>query len=261
MKRIAYVAAASALLFSLSSCVVEKRHAADGSIPEGLVTRSEAINDFSELDVSGCAKIVFKQGPADSVRIMADKELVDLVKVEQDGGVLSISRKNGGSKFSLFGNESKVYIELSSPNLERLNLSGANDFSIKDSLLTDNFDVEISGAVDLKVDKLVASDAVTLSVSGAGNVDFDDLTAKSFALGMSGAGELDAKIHEAQTVKVRISGAGEADLDLDSCGDVYVSTSGAANVELKGDAATFDFSKSGVGSVDYDKLRVANPRN
>ena len=67
----------------------------------------------------------------------------------------------------------------------------------------------------------------------------DYLTAKSFTLNMSGAGD--------------------ADLDLYSCGDVYVRTSGAADVTLKGDAETFDFSKSGAGSVDHDKLKVANP--
>ena len=87
----------------------------------------------------------------------------------------------------------------------------------------------------------------------------DYLTAKSFTLNMSGAGDVDAKIHDAQTVKVGISGAGDADLDLYSCGDVYVRTSGAADVTLKGDAETFDFSKSGSGSVENDKLKVANP--
>lgn len=259
MKKAIYALAASAILFSLTSCVIEKRHASDGSLNGGYVSRSEAIKPFSELYVSGYAEIIFTQGPTDSVRIEASKETVDLVTVEQDGETLYISKKNSPKKINLWGSDDHIYVYLASPNLEKLNLSGANDFTVNDSLLTDNFDVVIAGAGDLKINKLVASNSVTVSLSGAGDADLDNLTAKSFVLNMSGAGDVDAKIHDTQTVKVGISGAGDADLDLDSCGDVYVRTSGAADVTLKGDAETFDFSKSGAGSIDYGKLKVANP--
>ncbi len=258
MKKAIYALATSAILFTLTSCVIEKRHASDGSLNGEYVSRSEAIKPFSELYVSGYSEIIFTQGPTDSVRIEASKELVDLVTVEQDGEALSISKKNSPRKFNLWSNDDRIFVYLASPNLVKLALSGANDFTV-DSLLTDNFDVVIAGAGDLKINKLVASNSVTVSVSGAGDADLDYLTAKSFTLNMSGAGEVDAKIHDAQTVKVGISGAGDADLDLYSCGDVYVRTSGAADVTLKGDAETFDFSKSGVGSVDHDELKVANP--
>lgn len=259
MKKAIYALAASAILFTLTSCVIEKRHASDGSLNGDFVSRSEAIKPFSELYVSGYSEIIFTQGPTDSVRIEASKELVDLVTIEQDGETLSISKKNSPKKINLWGSDDRIFVYLASPNLVKLNLSGANDFTVKDSLLTDNFDVVIAGAGDLKINKLVASNSVTVSVSGAGDADMDYLTAKSFTLNMSGAGDVDAKIHDAQTVKVGISGAGDADLDLYSCGDVYVRTSGAADVTLKGDAETFDFSKSGAGSVDHDKLKVANP--
>ncbi len=259
MKKAIYAAAASALILSLSSCVIEKRHASDGSLNGDFVSRSEAIKPFSELWVSGYAEIIFIQGPTDSVRIEANKEIVDLVTVEQDGETLSISKKNAYWKFNLLGKDDRIFIYLASPNLEKLTLSGANDFTVKDSLLTDNFDVVISGSGDLDINKLVASNTVKLSVSGAGDANLDNVTAKSFILNMSGAGDVDAKIHDAQTVKVGISGAGDAHFDLDSCGDVYVRTSGAADVTLKGEADTFDFSKSGAGSVDYDNLRIANP--
>ncbi|MGN0029128.1 MAG: head GIN domain-containing protein [Marinilabiliaceae bacterium] len=246
-------ALASAVLFS--SCILEKRHTADGELRDGLITVSQPISEFSEIEASGAMVIAYRQAPTDSIRIEGAANLVSRVIVDQEGERLKLRMKEGRVSMSDAGPKLVVY--LSSENLSSVRLSGANKLKMSEPVSVDELRLGVAGAGDVDIDDLTVKDRLRIDLSGAGDLDIDNATANRVDIRMSGAGNIDANFKNASAVNVDVSGAGDADLKLTDCGDIRCDVSGAANVDLAGSAQRLDFSKSGAADVDYDKLSLA----
>ena len=249
------VALASACLFS--SCILEKRHSADGELRSGLVSVSQPISEFSEIEASGAMVISYRQAPSDSIRIEGAAKLVSRVVVEQDGETINLRMKEGGS-VSMSDAGPKLVVYLSSGNLSRVRLSGANKLRMDEPVAVDNLDLDVTGAGDVDVDNVTVKDRLQIELSGAGNIDLDNVVAEKVDIRMGGAGDIDGNIKSASSVDVEVSGAGNADVKLTDCGDVRCDVSGAADVKLSGTAKRLKFSKSGAADVDYDDLKVSD---
>lgn len=258
MKLIILSSVALAVAAMLSSCVLEKRHTSDGVFSADYVSVSYPITNFSELDASGAEYIVFRQAPADSVRIEGASSAVNNVVVDQKGECLSIRMKSEGFKLpSMDGNSPKVTVYLSSESLNKVVLSGANDFSMADSVNVKELAIELSGAGNVDISSLYVQNLFSVGLSGAGDIDIDDATVGSFRVRMSGAGDLDANVKGAATVYVRVSGAGDASLNLVDCGDVECNASGAGDVDLSGNAARLRYDTSGAADVNFNSLSLS----
>lgn len=248
------VALFSATLFS--SCILEKRHSSTGELRGDLARVAFPITDFSTLRVSGSSLIYFTQGPADSVVIEADSKILDdEISVEQDGAKLIIKSQSERSNFN--STSPKVVIYVSTPNIERFDVSGANSIKMQDSVKVQNLAINISGAGDVKARYLAVSNECSLEISGAGEADFKNVVCDVFDVRMSGAGNLDAKVTKASNVKIRVSGAGDADLDLDDCGDIRCDVSGAADIDLEGTARNLTYSGGVSSDVSYSDLKLS----
>lgn len=257
MKLITLSSVALAVAAMLSSCVLEKRHTSDGVFSADYVSVSYPISNFSELDASGAEYIIFRQAPADSVRIEGASSAVNKVVVDQKGEYLSIRMKSEGFKLpSMDGNSPNVTVYLSSESLNKVVLSGANDFSMADSVNVKELAIELSGAGNVDISRLYVQNLFSVGLSGAGDIDID-ATVGSFRVRMSGAGYLDANVKGAATVYVRVSGAGDASLNLVDCGDVECNASGAGDVDLSGNAARLKYDTSGAADVNFNSLSLS----
>lgn len=246
-------ALASAVLFS--SCILEKRHTADGELRDGLITVSQPIAEFSEIEASGAMVIAYRQAPSDSVRIEGAANLVSRVVVDQDGDRLRLRMKEGRVSMSDAGPKLVVYV--SSENLSSVRLSGANKLKISEPVSVPELHLDVTGAGDVDVEDLTVKDRLRVDLSGAGNLDIDNAVAGEVDLRMSGAGDIDGNFKNASSVNIEVSGAGDADLSLADCGDVRCHVSGAADVKLKGTARRLDCDKSGAADIDYDSLKTS----
>ena len=191
------------------------------------------VEDFTAIRCNIPADIVFTQGEP-SVKVIAKSGTLDKISVQSTaddmGGLLTIS--NAG-KYS-FKNVRKLEIRVSTRQLSKVELNGAQSFTSKSEISTGDFDLQSSGAAEIELDGMSAAD-VRLLINGAGDIDIDNLDCKSLDIQVIGAGSCDVS-GKAKDAKVLISGAGDIDLS-----------------ELR--AESFDSDIKGIGSIKKPVLK------
>lgn len=258
MKRFISFAIAVVVAVAVSACIVEKRHAEDGSLRDGQVSMTFKVDSFERIDLGGSVTLVFTQGATDSLRVECAEGDRENIAVEQSGNRLRITKK-GRERNSSFRLDDKVVAYVSSPTLSRIEVSGACGIKMKEPVKFGNLRVVGSGASDIEI-RDIAADALRIETSGAANVKIDDATVVEFFVGISGAGNMEAKLRKSELVDVQVSGAGDIDLELEECGDVKCQVSGAGKIDLSGDARSVDTSTSGAGRVSKSGLRIGGGR-
>jgi Putative auto-transporter adhesin, head GIN domain len=208
----------------------------------GNISTSERnVSDFDQVEVHGAIDVYVSQGALRPVRIEGDENLLSYIEVEQRNNKIVVSTKKG---YNLRPSR-KMKIYLSSPNYNKLEVSGACNINTENKLTLSNpLNLEVSGAGDINAD--VNAPRIEAQVSGSGNVNMKGET-KNFELRISGAG--DAKCYEllTETTKVNISGAGSAQVFASVELDAHVS--GAGSIKYKGNAPKVNQQVSGAGSV------------
>jgi hypothetical protein len=227
------------LIVTASSCfnLGGKRVKGNGNIS----TIEKNVSDFDQVEVHGAIDVYVSQGELRPVRIEGDENLLSYIEVEQRNNKIEVSTRKG---FNLRPTK-KMKIYVTSPNYNKLEVSGACNINTENKLTLNNpLNLEVSGAGDINAD--VNAPRVEARVSGSGNVNMKGET-KSFELKISGAG--DARCYDllTETTKVNISGAGSAQVFASVELDAHVS--GAGSIKYKGNAPKVNQHVSGAGSV------------
>lgn len=246
------------MAIAMTACVIEKRHAQDGSPRDGQCVVAFKADSFERVTLGGSVTLVYTQGPADSIRIECAEEDAESLEVEQSGNRLRISPKGRQRGFGP-GSNRKVVAYASSPTLTSIDAGGACGIKMNEPVKFGDLRIMGAGASDIDI-RDIAADALRIETSGAGNVNIGTAAATEFRIEISGAGKLEAKLRKSERVDVQVSGAGNIDLDLEECGDVTCQVSGAGNIDLRGDARSVNTSASGAGHVDKSDLRIGGGR-
>ena len=172
------------------------------------------VKDFSEFVSGGNTKIEITQSDKEYLRVEADAEVMQRIKVDQTGKRVSVWLKsNKGGVFSWFGHGNEpVKVILGVRQLEYL---------------------ELSGGAHARVGELRGGD-FRFNASGAANADFALLTLDKLAMDLSGAGNARLAAVMAQAQHYEISGASNVEIKEGSHADnLWVSVSGASNFRGK----------------------------
>ena len=181
-------------------------------------TEQRETEAFDGVELSGAADIKIQCGEETSVSLTLDDNLLEMITTEVVNGTLEIG-KTGNYSSSL-----GLDIDISTPKLNELELSGACDVEVVDCN-TDELTLEVSGACDLKISGTV--DSVKLELSGAGDVDLTELVARSVSVELSGAAS--ASVNATEELDVEISGVGSVTYKGDP--EVTKSISGLGSVD------------------------------
>lgn len=179
----------------------------------------------SGLEVSGPLEVSVRVGPAPSLSIDADSNLLPLIRSEVSGGSLRVwiegsIRTNNGVKV--------VY---TTPSLTQLQSSGSGRLTIND----------------------LNGEALQVSKSGSGSAT---LTGRVATLDVrhSGSGQIDANGLRIGTARVSQSGSGRTSLGPLQGSDLNVTVSGSGSVQASGVATAVSARTSGSGSVDITNV-------
>ena len=226
------------IIVTASSChyMFAKRVRGNGTIK----TETRTAGQFTAIDVSGSINVYAKQDSVSSIRIEADENLMEYIRVDNEGGTIRIHEEEG---FNLRPTkEIRVYV--SGPSFKRFEASGACDIYSENKITnTEAITISLSGACDVKME--VNAPKVSADLSGAGTID---LRGDTKELWIDGSGSTDVKCFEmmSENTHVEISGAGDAEVHASVKLDVHVS--GAGSVRYKGNASV-NQDVSGAGSV------------
>lgn len=194
---------------------------------------------FDEIFISGNFKVTIAQEENYEVNLDVKDDLKPYVSVEQNGGRLEVRMKSG-----LFKNKfERGEIFIAAPNIRRVKASGGVELKTRNTIETDQMELEVSGASNVHL--AVVADRMETHLSGAGSMDLEG-EADIAEISISGAGKVNAYELVTNRLEVHVSGAGMARVHAQEELDVRVS--GAASLRYKGNP-TISQSISGAGSV------------
>ena len=223
------------------------------SYAEDIVAKSYDIKNVEEVIVHGGGHLELVQGDSESLRVEADREIMERVVVDQSGDKLTLNVKKSGNYFNFFhwfdNNNDEVKYILQLKNMHHLGLHGASQAKLGDWVGT-KLNVKGSGAAEVTFANVTLQD-FTVELSGASNSRFQQLIADRASFNLSGAANVDAKAAgQLKRLKVDASGASNFRCKLLKVSEADIDASGASNIDLN----VTDFLRagaSGASSIRY----------
>ena len=210
----------SAVVLSLAACdgISITFNDGDSKVKGSGVAASEtrAVASFDSIEATGIGKLKLRIGDSESLKVMADDNIVPLIKTEVKNGVLTLSTKGAtlsktdivfevtARRIKHLENSGTVSIDASGFNGGELSVETSGVGSIKLRGRVDSFKAELSGVGSLEADAL-AADRVDTNLSGVGSAHVR--AEKSLRANVSGVGSLSWK-GAATDVTTNVSGIG-----------------------------------------------------
>ncbi|GAB3465133.1 hypothetical protein GCM10027321_29800 [Massilia terrae] len=235
------------------------------------------IGSLPQLAVNGSMQVDVRVGPAPSLVVEADSNLLPLIRTETSGDTLRISADRIRTR-------NPVHIVYTVPRLTgvqangsgRINVEGLNGAPLQARLNGSGvlelagdvaqLDAQLNGSGRLEANRLRASGA-ELNSNGSGYLYAGDLRGEHATIGVHGSGKVQAR-GAVRYLTVHVTGSGSADLDglasergdLSSTGsgslmanvrqDLIASTSGSGSVRVRGNPPQRSISGRHVVMVD-----------
>lgn len=236
MKKISIIASIALVL--ASSCMIA------GTKGNGhVVSKTYNETGFRNIDVSAAMKVYLTQGDTYEVKIEAEDNILDLIKVEKEGDKLVFKFKNNIS----VSPTKDIVIHVTAPDFHELGASGAGGFVSTGVIKTNELLVDLSGATKVKLN--VEVNKINIDASGSSKII---LAGNANQLGVDGSGSTKVEAYDLKTQKttIDISGSGGANVYAER--ELNVEISGAGNVNYKGNPS---ISKdiSGAGNITAAK--------
>jgi len=219
------LAASLALSLLLGGCQC------DDLFPERLsghgatVAESRTVPAFSRVALDLDGTVFLTQGPTSSIRVEAQRNVLDVLKTDVSGGKLAI----GFGRVSVRRHD-PIRIYVTTPDLTGVGVSGAGEVRAREAWAVQDLDLSLAGSGTIRFDQLTARDLNT-DVSGSGRVQLSGL-ARANSVGISGSGRVEAHDLSLQTADVNLSGSGTSYLTATQA--LRATISGSGKVYYKG---------------------------
>jgi hypothetical protein len=195
---VAVVAVAAVVVF-VGLAVRDDGVSSSGTVGSGVaVTEYRELEPFSRVELAGANIVMVRVGPAQSVAVTADDNLVDHVTTTVRSGSLLIADDVGS-----FSAKTPMMVTVSLPSLDGVTLSGSGAFTVEGVSGTD-FIADLSGSGTMKASGTV--DHLTAVLSSSGTVDLQDLVARSVIARLEGTGVMN--VHATSTLDATLTGTG-----------------------------------------------------
>jgi hypothetical protein len=213
--------------------------------PRGLVgsgnleTETYDFANFNEVEISSAFEFEIEQSNSYSINITADDNVMEYIRVSQDGQTLKIKL----GTITWFGPVT-LRASVTMPELGGLEISGASRGTVSDFSSTDDLDITVSGASRLSGD-ITAGD-VEFDISGASTIQLEG-SANDIDADVSGASSLNLDDFTVNNANVDLSGASSGTIKLN--GRLDADISGASRLWYIGEPTMGDINTSGASTI------------
>lgn len=210
------------ICFSLSAC--ESRRV-KGS---GNMSREEReVGNFHKVELRGGMDVYFTQGPAQPAVIEADDNIIPLIELREENGVLLVRMRRNYS----ISTHNDIKIMLTAPDVDALSLSGSGNIKLMNTLnATDHLSLGLSGSGDII--GTVNTPRLKTSLTGSGNIKLAGDT-RDAGINIAGSGNFEGNSLMSENTVVSIAGSGNVYVHASVKLDVKIAGSG--DVKYKGD--------------------------
>jgi hypothetical protein len=192
-----------------------------------VVEKTFEVSDFSGVTLATFGDLYIEMGEEESLRVEAEKNLVEYFEVTTENGMLKIDDRD----FVALHPTKPVKFYLTAKELDTIVLSGSGDIDAPD-LEGKQISITISGSGDLKADDLSA-DEIALKISGSGSLGVEGSQAKRQGIAISGSGDVRIDDLEADDLQVRIDGSGSVRISGGDAKEQRVSVYGSGDYRAR----------------------------
>lgn len=206
MNKLHTTVAVATLIFGLGASA----HAKDTS------EEMRDVSSFKEVHLNGSMDVEITVGGSQSVKVIADSDIIDHVRTEVRGDTLKLDMDRGS-----YRNIKTMRVLITVPALTGAEVHGSGD-------------LYVTGA---------KSDRFGLGVQGSGDAVFKDATLGKLDIELQGSGDVHIE-GSCDQIKVEVQGSGDveatkmkcksADVSVHGSGDVAVFASGSIDVSIHG---------------------------
>jgi len=176
---------------------------------------------FDKIKSSGNVKVRYFESHEHRVVVTVDSNLEDRVDIYSKNNVLHIGVK---SKFVYDSfNFTKYKVDIYSPVLKGVSLSGSGSFEAVDIISGSSFDAAVSGSG--KINAVVDCNIFTAKVSGSGRITIAGVSDDA-NISITGSGRFDGSDFHTLNAAVNISGSGKVNIFVEDYLDAKISGSG-----------------------------------
>ena len=236
----AIIIAAVVVAVSVICTLLVLRGCPGGLIGSGnLETEVYAFTDFTEVEVSSAFEFEIEQSSSYSINVTADDNIMEYVRVSQDGQTLKI-----GLRTVMWLGPVTLKVSVTMPELSGLDVSGASRGTVSDFSSNEDLDITVSGASRVTGD-LVAGN-VDFDISGASTIELEG-SASDMVADVSGASSFKLDDFTVNNANVDFSGASSGTINLN--GRLDADLSGASRLWYIGEPTMGDIDTSGVSTL------------
>lgn len=183
---------------------------------------SRDVGEFNELFLKGSMDVEVKVGEEQSVRVVADSDIIEHIETEVRGDELHISLERGH-----YRKIKKMTVYVTVPSLKAAGVHGSGDLLVENAK-ADDFELELHGSGDAVFKDATFGD-LEIELQGSGDIEMDGVC-KDIEIELQGSGDVDADDLECDTADVTLHGSGdievhaklEADVSVHGSGDVVI---------------------------------------
>jgi Putative auto-transporter adhesin, head GIN domain len=185
-----------------------------------MTTESRQVSDFTRVDASGGINVAVRMGPAISVEVSAQPNILPIIATDVQDGTLIIHSTQA------YNTSEGVHVAITVPALVGVSLSGGSQ-GTAEALGGDHLDVSLSGGAGMTVSGALTG--VTLEASGGSTANLDALQCETADVELSGGASARVRASDAVTG----SASGGSHVTVLGGANVQVNTSGGASVSTE----------------------------
>jgi hypothetical protein len=229
------LSAVSVLTIAFAGCDVVVRPTLQGS--GNVKTETREVSQFTEIEVGNAIQLDATIGPANSLVVTADDNLLPHIKTVVAGNRLRIYIDSPCST------DSGIKVTATAPALRSLFGSGASQTTLS-GIAGATFELDLSGASSCRMTG--DADEMDITLSGASRARILG-TVKRLNVQCSGASQLDATELTAETVAAELSGASTGHVNVTN--ELSADASGASTLYYAGQPGKMQKRTSGASNV------------
>ena len=228
---------------ALGSCI--SVNAQKAIVPsQNYITQKVKVETFDGILAATSIDVVYTQADHTDIEVSAPDNLMEYVKVENDGKMLKIyfDTKRMGN----IPDKHNTKVSISAPAVHALHTSSSGDILLTNGLKADGkVSIQSSSAGDIKGGGISCGELV-VEASSAGDIELKNVACNTLKVEASSAGDVEIEAIEAEKVVAEASSRGDVSLD-GSCHSANLESSSAGDVEADGLKAKEVVAKAGSG--------------
>ena len=233
---------------------------------KGTQEKNVPVTQFDKVSIAGSFTVRFAQGKKHKCTIIASPEDMEKLKAEVKDNQLNIyveSEKKGDVKvndivFSTVKLSGEVIVNVTSPELNKVDCMGSGDFIATTDIKADNITFNIAGSGDIILKK-VSADKLHLSIAGSGDIDLQQTNAKKLDVSIAGSGDIKLKEVDdgCEYAYLWVAGSGDIEAMFSGCQQLKCNVAGSGEIGLKGNVVNYSSTIAGSGEIKKENLVIS----